>query len=52
MVGPSVAAMGLVFVGHSAWIEHIVANYTIVMVPGYTVVVPPFVADVQTETAL
>ena len=39
--------MGLVVVGHSARLEHIVADYTIVTVPGYTVAAPPFAVEVQ-----
>ena len=47
-----------VFVGdldtteHSVWFEHIVASYTIVAVPRYTVVVPLFVARVKTAAVL
>ena len=52
MVGSFVVAVGLVADGHSARLEHIVADYTIVMVPGYTVVVPPFVMKVQTMAAI
>ena len=46
MVGPSVVVVGLVAIGHSVWLEHIVADYTVVVVLGYTVVVPPFAAVV------
>ena len=44
--------MGLVADGHSVWLEDIVANYTIVTVPGYTVVVPSFAAQVKTTATL
>ena len=33
-------------------LEHIVADYTVVALPGYTVVVPPSVAEVQTAIVL
>ena len=46
MVGSSIATVVLVAAGYSAWIEHIAVDYTIVVVPGYTVVVPPFAAKV------
>ena len=52
MVGPSIVVVGLVAVGHSAWLEHIVADYTVVVVPGYIMVVPPFAAVVTTTAAL
>ena len=52
MVGSFVVAVGLVADGHSVWLENIVANYTIVAMPGYTVVVPPFAAEVQTAAVI
>ena len=52
MVGPSVFAVGLVATGHSAQLEHIVVDYTVVAVPDYTAVVPPFAAEVQTAAVL
>ena len=48
MVGSFIAALGLVAAEHSAQLEHIVADYTIVMVPGYTTIVPSFVAEEET----
>ena len=51
-VGIFSTAVGLVATGHSVWLENIVADYTIVMVPGYTVVVPPSKGEVQTVATL
>ena len=44
--------MGLVVAGHIAQLEHIVADYTVVTVPGYIVVVPTSMDEVQTVAAL
>ena len=52
MVGPSIDVVGLVASRCSAQLEHIVADYTVVAVPGYTVVVPPFAAEVQIAVAI
>ena len=52
MVGPSVVVVGLVAARHIVKLEHIVADYTVVAVPGYTVVVPPSAVEVQTMAAL
>ena len=49
---PSIIVIVLVADGHSVWFEHIVLDYNVVTVPGYIVVVPPFVAMVQTAAAL
>ena len=52
VVGPFVATMDLVTVGHSVHLEHIVADYIVVMVPSYIVVVPPSMVEVQTAAPL
>ena len=38
----------LVVVGHSARLEHIVSDYTVFTMAGYTAVLPPFAVVVQT----
>ena len=52
MVEPSPTAVGLVVVGHSARLAHIVADYTIIVLPSYTMVVLPFAAEVQNASAI